>query len=159
MCTYKTKLKLDKEVGGGVLRTCGNCKRSIDCLIWFVYLIDWLIDWLIGWFDLIWFDLNECHWLIDLVDWLIWFDLISFHFINWSIYLIWFHWIDLIWHDFLSKSGRFRKLKRWANPLAKVVDFEPLGAFFALGGLEADLTPIRRSHRIHVHYENIVIPC
>ena len=53
----------------------------------------------------------------------------------------------------------FRRLKSWKNPLAKVVDFEPLGALFALGGLEADLTPIWRSHRIHVHHENNVIPC
>ena len=44
----------------------------------------------------------------------------------------------------------FRRLKSWKIPLAKVVDFEPLGALFALGGLEADLTPIWRSHRRRV---------
>ena len=28
--TDKTKLKLDEEIGDGVLRKCGNCKRLID---------------------------------------------------------------------------------------------------------------------------------
>ena len=44
----------------------------------------------------------------------------------------------------------FWRLKSWKNPPAKVVDFEPLGALFGLGGLEADLTPIWRSHRRRV---------
>ena len=44
----------------------------------------------------------------------------------------------------------FRRLKSWTIPLAKVVNFKPLGALFALGGLEADLTPIWRSHRRRV---------
>ena len=86
--------------------------------------------------------MNVIDWSIWLIDW---FDLIGFHSISLIDRFIWFDSIELIWSDMIS--------------LAKVVDFEPLGAFFALGGLEADLTPIRRSHRIHVHYENIVIPC
>ena len=36
----------------------------------------------------------------------------------------------------------FSKVERLKIPLGKVVDFEPLGALFGLGGLEADLTPI-----------------
>ena len=49
-----------------------------------------------------------------------------------------------------SPIGLWRKFGRWNDwiiPLAKVVDFEPLGALFGLGGLEADLAPIWRSHR------------
>ena len=42
----------------------------------------------------------------------------------------------------LSLRGDFSKVEEVKIPLAKVVDFEPLGALFALGGLEADLTPI-----------------
>ena len=34
----------------------------------------------------------------------------------------------------------FERLKSCKIPLAKVVDVKPLGALFALGGLEADLT-------------------
>ena len=36
----------------------------------------------------------------------------------------------------------FLKIEKLKIPSAKVVDFEPLGAPFGLGGLEADLTPI-----------------
>ena len=38
--------------------------------------------------------------------------------------------------------NNFSKVESCKNPLAKVVDFELLGARFALGGLEADFTPI-----------------
>ena len=43
-------------------------------------------------------------------------------------------------------SYQFLQIEKLKIPLAKVVDFEPLGALFGLGGLEADLTPIWRSH-------------
>ena len=36
----------------------------------------------------------------------------------------------------------FQRTEWLKKPLAKVVDPEPLGALFGLGGLEADLTPI-----------------
>ena len=135
--TYKTKLKLDKEVGGGDL--------SELCTI--TYLIAYPYAWTVN-FEIC-FDVQLTRHQPPIP--------------KASQAAAWSHRYIGYWMGKTEGSpiGLWRKFGRWNDwiiPLAKVVDFEPLGALFGLGGLEADLTPIWRSHRIHVHHENIVIP-
>ena len=133
--TYKTKLKLDREVGGGDL--------SELCTI--TYLITYPYGWTVN-FE-IW-NLRFKHRGTK------YGMLLTTHqppitkasqTSAWSYKYIG-DWMGKTEGSPIGFGAIFGRLKSWTIPLAKVVDFEPLGALFALGGLEADLTPIWRSH-------------
>ena len=145
--TYRTKLKLDKEVGGGDF--------SELCTV--TYLITYPYAWTVN-FE-IW-NLRFKHRGTK------YGMLLTTHqppIAKASQTSAWSHryignWVSKTEGSPIGFIPIFWRLKSWKNPLAKVVDFEHLGALFGLGGLEADLTPIWRSHgrRVtsHFAYEN-----
>ena len=121
--TYWTKLKLDKEVGSGDL--------SELCTI--TYLIAYTYAWTVNFEICIDVQLTTHQPQIPKTS----------QAAAWSHTYIGY-WMDKTEGSLVGFIANFWRLNNWQIPLPKVVDFEPLGALFGPGALDADLASFRK---------------
>ena len=123
MSTCKTKLKLDKEVGGG----------DVFELCTVTYPIAYPYAWTVNFETCIDVQLTTHQPPIPKTS----------QAAAWSHRYIGY-WMDKTEGSLIGFIANFWRLNDWKIPLPKVVDFEPLGTFFGPGTPDADLAPCRK---------------
>ena len=122
-CTYRTKLKLDKKVGGGNLFDLCTITYLIAypfaCTVYFKNCIDVQLT----------IHQPRIPKTSQAAAW-------SHRYIG--------YWMDKTEGSLIGFMANFWRLNDWKIPLPKVVEFEPLGACFCPGAPDADLAPFRK---------------